>query len=172
MALFRLTHPPENAPCAGRTFRIVGAEIVLRAEDLSDVLVAYLADYRLNRKDRRQKTNRYREFMSLSGLVCQLTEACNKGHDVNLDAGDGRGYVSRHASKLVFEKQFVSANCLECAQEYPPDVCLIVGWELEEFYYVQGGSRLVCPADHSLFAGNEWSFQGTPRSPITDTMGM
>lgn len=157
VALLRFTHPSEISICPGRDFLVIGADIVVRAENMRDQYAAHLKNTTLNRGDRRQHTDRYRRFNRVSELHAHLTKACEEEKDVTLDGRDGYEFGSWFASDLIFMKQFVAVKCPACAREFLPESCQVISWAFGESLFAEGGRRLVCPMGHTLYSRFEWN---------------
>ena len=83
-----------------------------------------------------------------------LTESCEAGRDVTLD---GRKYVWSFSSDLMFDRRFVSVRCPACDKLFEPEACRVLEWAFGEDLAAEGGRRVVCPADHTLYSCMEWN---------------
>jgi hypothetical protein len=83
-----------------------------------------------------------------------LVEACQTGRDVTLE---GQDYVWSFCSSLMFDKRFVWARCPECQLTFGPDACRVLSWAFGGGLAAEGGRRVVCPVDHTLYACGEWN---------------
>jgi hypothetical protein len=59
-------------------------------------------------------------------------------------------------SKLVFGGDYRDVVCPACEASYSPGNTTKLKWQYGEFLAAEGGHRLVCPKQHTLFKIGEW----------------
>lgn len=153
MAILRYTNPTDIPAYGGWDFKVYGAEIVLRAEDMRNVYAAYLDDHRRYHSNIPSHWGRYAEAQRIAELYSMLVLACDESRDVVLD---GHDYVWAFSSKLMFDRQFVSVSCPACGEVFGPEVCRVLDWSYGGGLAGEGGRRVVCPSDHTQYSCMEW----------------
>jgi hypothetical protein len=154
VALLRFTNPTDVPAYAAWDFEVFGAEIALRAEDVREVYAAYLENHRRHFSNIPKHWGRYVEAQRVAELFAMLAEACAAGQDLTLD---GEDYVWSFCSDLMFDRQFVSIQCPECCREFGPEACRVLVWSFGGGLAAEGGRRVVCPNDHTLYSCLEWN---------------
>ena len=151
MALLRFTNPTDIPAYRGWDFRVFGAEITLRAEDLGDFYALQLEAHRhfCNLPHHQMHADASR----LTKLHDLLDESVKANRDVTVDGHDVWGDVAN----LMFSQRFVSVFCPECRQAFAPKECRVLPWQHGSNLAAEGGQRVVCPAGHTMYARVRWN---------------
>jgi hypothetical protein len=96
------------------------------------------------------------DFTRSQELYSCLAQACRKNEDTILD-GKSYGIGSDFPSWGILDKKFASISCPTCNQKFNPGECQVVRWVHGESLFAEGGRRLLCPADHTLYWYMDWN---------------
>jgi hypothetical protein len=153
MTLLRFENPPDIPAHWVAGFKVYPSRITLRADTMIQVLAQRIERHNKYFAGTPKHWGRYKEFERVSALHEALRMACQTDEDVYLDSSD---CARSNCAGLMFEKRFVSIECLECKTQYTPQDCSVLSWESfhECMDKVSGssGRRIVCPTGHTLFS--------------------
>jgi hypothetical protein len=152
MPILRFTNPSDLPAYEGWNFKVLPAEICLKAEDMRDIFTKYLERHRKIYSGHAKELPVYAEAERIGQHHQKLVAACANGTDIVLD-----DYVWAFCSELMFERRFVSVFCPACNTLCTPDVCIVIEWTFGEDLSAEGGRRVTCPAGHTLYACMEWN---------------
>lgn len=154
VVLLRFINPTDIPAYGDWDFKVYGAVITLRAEDVRDVYATYLENHRRYHSGISKDSGRYAEAQRVTELHALLAQACALGKDVVLDVG--HDCIWSFSSGLMFDRRFVTLGCPECRREYSPEECSVLEWSYGGGLAAEGGRRVVCPAYHTLYSCMEW----------------
>jgi hypothetical protein len=97
---------------------------------------------------------RHIEFKAISKLKTQLEQSVIHKTDIIFTSND---YVEVFATRLVIKKEFESAHCFRCEDEYKPHEVLIENWTEGEYLHAEGGSKMFCKNRHLLLKMTSWN---------------
>ena len=152
--MLKFTNPTDIPAYSGWDFKVLGAEITLRAEDMRDVYGAYLKNHQRYYSKIPKDWPRYTEGQRIAELYLTLSDACKIDEDVVLD---GHDYVWSFVSKLMFDRKFISVKCPECDRAFGAEECRVLNWSYGSELAAEGGQRVVCPTGHTMYAIMQWN---------------
>jgi hypothetical protein len=158
VTLLKFQTPTDIPAHQDRDFNIYSAEISLLAKDMRDFCTTHLENYQRNDSHFPKSWHGHTIAQRTAELRTLLDEAIHNGTDVTFNERDHAWWL---VSTLILEKRFVSVHCSECNAIFTAGECEVRKWAFDPIgdpteFNGHGGRRVLCPAEHTLYASSEW----------------